>query len=109
MRFPGRLGHALHSLDAARIAATLRSLCSASARAAMDDDTIVQYIVVRKDLKWPAGALIAQGAHGALRKLEAGRLLGRQPQGGLLTRRCRARRPAAHRPRPLQPRARPSG
>jgi peptidyl-tRNA hydrolase len=29
----------------------------------MDDNTVVQYIVVRKDLGWPKGALVAQGAH----------------------------------------------
>jgi hypothetical protein len=36
----------------------------------MDSDTIVQYILLRKDLrdakggKWPLGALIAQACHG---------------------------------------------
>jgi peptidyl-tRNA hydrolase len=30
----------------------------------MEDDTIVQYLLVRKDLKWPTGALIAQACHG---------------------------------------------
>lgn len=31
------------------------------------DDTLVQYICVlrKKDLKWPTGAFVAQGAHGA--------------------------------------------
>lgn len=32
------------------------------------DDVLVQYIIMRRDLiddlKWPVGALIAQGAHG---------------------------------------------
>ena len=31
--------------------------------AEQDDTTLVQYVVVRKDLKWPAGALIAQACH----------------------------------------------
>lgn len=30
----------------------------------MDENTIVQYILVRKDLKWPAGAVAAQCCHG---------------------------------------------
>ena len=29
----------------------------------MDDDTLVQYVLLRKDLKWPTGALIAQACH----------------------------------------------
>jgi peptidyl-tRNA hydrolase len=29
----------------------------------MDEDTLVQYLLVRKDLKWPTGALIAQACH----------------------------------------------
>ena len=33
-------------------------------RARMDaDDTLVQYVLVRKDLKWPQGAVIAQACH----------------------------------------------
>jgi len=30
------------------------------------EDTLVQYIAIRSDLKWPKGALIAQGAHSSV-------------------------------------------
>ena len=32
----------------------------------VDHDHIVQYIAIRSDLKWPKGALIAQGAHSSI-------------------------------------------
>lgn len=32
----------------------------------MESDPIVQYIAVRSDLKWPKGALIAQGCHASI-------------------------------------------
>ena len=35
--------------------------------------TIVQYVVVRKDLKWPAGALIAQACHASTAAIWASR------------------------------------
>ena len=37
---------------------------AAAAAPTADGDTLVQYILVRKDLKWPAGAVAAQCCHG---------------------------------------------
>jgi peptidyl-tRNA hydrolase len=35
--------------------------------------TLVQYVVLRKDLKWPTGALVAQGAHACVAAVWASR------------------------------------
>jgi peptidyl-tRNA hydrolase len=41
--------------------------------AASDEDTLVQYIVIRKDLKWPTGALVSQGSHACVAAVWASR------------------------------------
>jgi peptidyl-tRNA hydrolase len=39
------------------------TLNATSAASAADPGPLVQYIVVRKDMKWPTGATVAQGCH----------------------------------------------
>ena len=52
-------------MDAAGAAAAAATAATAAAAApTADGDTLVQYILVRKDLKWPAGAVAAQCCHG---------------------------------------------
>lgn len=56
----------------AKESASLSSTESTSSSSSVPNtvvDTIVQYIVIRKDLKWPTGALIAQGCHACVSAL----------------------------------------
>jgi peptidyl-tRNA hydrolase len=51
---------------AAAGASASASPASPASPAPPDADTLVQYLVLRRDLKWPTGALVAQGAHAAV-------------------------------------------
>jgi peptidyl-tRNA hydrolase len=48
-------------------------MADAAAAAAAHDDRLVQYVVLRRDLKWGTGALVAQGAHACVAAVWASR------------------------------------
>lgn len=62
----GTLRRALLPLRRPPLRRGMASPAAAAASSPLQDDTLVQYLLLRRDLKYGTGALVTQGAHASL-------------------------------------------